>query len=183
MYTQALSAGAHHNAFEIAHAPRSGTKKYWKCGVFFSRPAHPSHVGGQGKGRRAAETFYCFYGACAKNLGQQGPPTQLTWEPICWAGGCRVACCHLGDSRMVLVCWQSTFACAVSVLRVRVPAPVNLLGPAECKWAPASLCFAVAAASCKVRKFEEQKSIPSKKLFSSAPLSAGVDGKRPISLR
>ena len=116
VYVQALSAGAHHNAFELAHAPRSGTKKYWKCGVFFSRPAHPSHVGGQGKGRRAAETFYCFYGACAKNLGQQGPPTQLTWEPICWAGGCRVACCHLGDSRMVLVCWQSTFACAVSVL-------------------------------------------------------------------
>ena len=94
-----------------------------------------------------------------------------------------LACCGLDDSRTVLVCWQSTFACAVSVLRVRVPAPVNLLGPAECKWAPASLCFAVAAASCKVRTFEEQKSIPSKNLFSSAPLSAGVDGKRPISLR
>ena len=144
VYAQALSAGAHHNAFELAHAPRSVTKKYWKCGVFFSRPAHRSHVGGRGKGSRAAETFYCFHGACAKNLDQQGPPADVGAHLLGWRlsrGVLPLACCGLDDSRTVLVCWQSTFACAVSVLRVRVPAPVNLRGPAEHKWAPASLCL------------------------------------------
>ena len=58
MHVQALSANAHHDAFELTHghAPRSGTKKHYALetwSVFFV-PCPPSHVGGRG-GRGAAQ--------------------------------------------------------------------------------------------------------------------------------
>ena len=109
----------------------AGPKSTGNVECFFrALPTQATWVGRE-KGAAQRRFFTVFTVRVQKISANKGPPTQLTWEPICWAGGCRVACCHLGDSRMVLVCWQSTFACAVSVLRVRVPAPVNLLGPAE----------------------------------------------------
>ena len=70
MCVQALSANAHHNPCAAQRDQK--VLKMWS--VFFSRAAHPSHVGGR--------CFFSLFSRCVrKNLGHQEPQTQLTWSP------------------------------------------------------------------------------------------------------
>ena len=146
MHTQAPSQRTSQRIQTRPCATQRHRKALETWSVFFA-PCPPEPRGWAEKRALRSGDFLLFqlHGACAKRLAQRGAQTLLTWEPICWAGGCRVACCGLGDATWCVCAGSQCLHARRRGLRARAPASVNLLGPAECKWAPASLCFAVAA--------------------------------------
>ena len=78
VYVQALSAGAHHNAFELAHAPRSGTKSTGNVECFFrALPTQATWVGRE-KGAAQRRLFTVFTVRVQKISTNKGP--QPSWR-------------------------------------------------------------------------------------------------------
>ena len=65
----------------------AGPKSPENVECFFSRPAHPSHVGGRRQGRRAAVCFPPVFTVRAQNSRPTRAPNPGDVESICCAGG------------------------------------------------------------------------------------------------